>query len=204
MNEPSAVRRVALNWRGKRRAIKFPGVARTNCFTNTVRVRCAVMQIMKFRSARRMIWRGARNRAGTPHSTEDRRISAHFVRRELLFLKRRRLDNAGPPSFTLQPHQDDLRGWLNSTNTCRSRVSFGFKDIQLDFVYERQSDRDFNLEYSRETTIATISPKRWRPRAKRVTITRSSCFTARTRNSSTVRRRAGRLIMERSPGISPH
>ncbi len=65
----------------------------------------------------------------------------------LLFLARRKLDNAGPPNFNLQPHEGDLRGLAEVHEHIPIRRLFGVENIQLDFVYERESDRDFNLEY---------------------------------------------------------
>ena len=65
----------------------------------------------------------------------------------LLFLARRKVDNAGPPNFALQTHEGDLRGLAEVQEHIPLKRVLGVDNIQLDFVYERESDRDFNLEY---------------------------------------------------------
>ncbi len=65
----------------------------------------------------------------------------------LLFLRRRALDNAGPPSFAIQRHEDDVRGLAEFSEHVPIKRVLGLENIQTQFEYKRQSDRDFNLEY---------------------------------------------------------
>jgi len=65
----------------------------------------------------------------------------------LLFLARRKADNAGPPNFQLQLYQNNVRGLADVHEHLPIRHMFGVNDVQLDLVYDRQSDRDFALEY---------------------------------------------------------
>lgn len=65
----------------------------------------------------------------------------------LLFLARRRLDNAGPPSIDLQTHENDWRGVADFNHHQPIRRVLGIEGIQLDFVLQRETDRDFKLEY---------------------------------------------------------
>ena len=65
----------------------------------------------------------------------------------LLFLARRKLDNAGPPNFEIQTHAGDLRGLADVHEHIPIKRLLGVDNIQLDFKYQRESDRDFNLEY---------------------------------------------------------
>ena len=65
----------------------------------------------------------------------------------LLFLARRKTDNAGPPSFALQTHDGDVRGLGELQEHIPIKRFAGIDNIQLDFVYGHESDRDFNLEY---------------------------------------------------------
>lgn len=64
-----------------------------------------------------------------------------------LFLKRRKLDNAGPPSFAIQAHEDDVRGMVEFQEHIPIKRLFGIENIYVDVLYERQSDRDFMLEF---------------------------------------------------------
>jgi len=65
----------------------------------------------------------------------------------LLFLKRRLLDNAGPPSFAIDPHENEVRGLVELNEHIPIKRVLGFENVYFDAVYERQSDRDFNLEF---------------------------------------------------------
>ncbi|MEI6233182.1 MAG: hypothetical protein WCT04_09025 [Planctomycetota bacterium] len=65
----------------------------------------------------------------------------------LLFLARRKVDNAGPPSFAIDKHEGEVRGLLEIQQHIPIKRIFGVQDVQVDLVYERESDRDFNLEF---------------------------------------------------------
>lgn len=65
----------------------------------------------------------------------------------LLFNSRRARDGAGPPSNAIDLYQDDVR-YLAEFQHHQPLLRFAKLDnVQLDFKYKRQSDRDFLLEY---------------------------------------------------------
>ncbi|HEY3325243.1 MAG TPA: LPS assembly protein LptD [Planctomycetota bacterium] len=84
----------------------------------------------------------------------ERRIQPRidgFPRRQydanLLFVRRRELDNAGPPSFDLQEHRDDFRGFVDFQHHQPLRRFAGIDNLVVDLKYQRDSDRDFMHEY---------------------------------------------------------
>lgn len=84
----------------------------------------------------------------------DRRLQPKidgFPRREfdanILFEKRRRLDDAGPPSFDIDEHRDEFRGMVDFQQHQPLKRFAGIDNLQLDLKYQRQSDRDFMHEY---------------------------------------------------------
>lgn len=74
-----------------------------------------------------------------------------FPRRQydanLLFAQRRKADDAGPPSFGLNEERDQLRGMVDFQQHQPLQRFAGIDNLLLDFRYERQTDRDFMLEY---------------------------------------------------------
>ncbi|MGD0089340.1 MAG: hypothetical protein ABSE73_05410 [Planctomycetota bacterium] len=77
----------------------------------------------------------------------------------LLFAERRKLDNAGPPSFDLEKDPSELRGMVDFQQHQPLQRFAGIDDIMLDFKYERQTDRDFMLEYFRHTYLSENQPE---------------------------------------------
>ena len=65
----------------------------------------------------------------------------------LLFLARRKLDNAGPPSFHLDKYAGDFRGLGEFNHHEAIKRLLGIENIKLDLVYKQETDRDFMLEY---------------------------------------------------------
>jgi hypothetical protein len=77
----------------------------------------------------------------------------------LLFMKRRLLENAGPPSFDLQPHRDELRGFVKIQQHQPLKRFAGIDNLQLDFKFEKDSDRDFKLEYFQNNYLRENQPE---------------------------------------------
>lgn len=84
----------------------------------------------------------------------DRRLQPKidgFPRREfdanILFEKRRRLEDAGPPSFDIDEHRDEFRGMIDFQQHQPLRRFAGIDNLQLDLKYQSQTDRDFMHEY---------------------------------------------------------
>lgn len=99
------------------------------------------------------ILRGRRNR--------ERRVQPKidgFPKRSFdanrLFVLRRRLEDAGPPSLAVQTYRGDVRGEIDFQHHQPLRRFAGLDDIELDFKYDTQSDRDYRLEYSRRDHMA--------------------------------------------------
>jgi len=65
----------------------------------------------------------------------------------LLFIKRRKLQNAGPPSFTLDTHRDEVRGNIDFAHHQPLKRFAGIDNLLLDLKFREQTDRDFNVEY---------------------------------------------------------
>jgi hypothetical protein len=65
----------------------------------------------------------------------------------LLFIRRRQIGNAGPSSFSPQIHEDDFRGMVDLMQHQNIKNLAGIDNVQLDLKYQRESDRDFMLEY---------------------------------------------------------
>lgn len=86
-----------------------------------------------------------------------------FPRREfdanLLFVRRRRLEDAGPPSFDIDEHRDEFRGLLDFQHHQPLGRIAGVNNLQLDFKYQRQSDRDFLLEYFQNNYMTNNQPE---------------------------------------------
>jgi lipopolysaccharide assembly outer membrane protein LptD (OstA) len=65
----------------------------------------------------------------------------------LLFIKRRRLEDAGPPSFEIDEHRDEFRGLVDFQHHQPLKRFGGIDNLQMDLKYQRQTDRDFMVEY---------------------------------------------------------
>ena len=65
----------------------------------------------------------------------------------LLFMKRRQLENAGPPDLDLITYRGNVRGMASLQQHQPLKRFAGIDNLQLDFKYERDSDRDFKQEY---------------------------------------------------------
>ena len=65
----------------------------------------------------------------------------------ILFEKRRRLEDAGPPSFDIDEHRDEFRGMIDFQQHQPLKRFAGIDNLQLDLKYQRESDRDFMHEY---------------------------------------------------------
>ncbi len=77
----------------------------------------------------------------------------------LLFLRRRAADNAGPPSFVLRKHENDLRGTIDFQQHQPLRRILGVDNLLLDLKYQRQSDRDFMQEYFTRDYLSQGQPE---------------------------------------------
>lgn len=77
----------------------------------------------------------------------------------LLFVKRRILENAGPTAFDLVPHRDQLRGFVDLQQHQPLKRFAGIDNLQLDFKFERDSDRDFKLEYFQNNYLRENQPE---------------------------------------------
>ena len=86
-----------------------------------------------------------------------------FPRRDfdanLLFAKRRRLDDAGPPSFDLDQHRDEWRGMADFQQHQPLKRFAGLDNLVLDLVYSQQTDRDFMLEYFQNDYMKNNQPE---------------------------------------------
>jgi len=65
----------------------------------------------------------------------------------LLFTRRRSLEDAGPPSFDLHEHRDDFRGMVDFQQHQPLKRFAGVDNLLLDLKYQSQTDRDFMHEY---------------------------------------------------------
>ncbi|HYG76030.1 MAG TPA: LPS assembly protein LptD [Planctomycetota bacterium] len=65
----------------------------------------------------------------------------------LLFTRRRRLEDAGPPSFDLDIRRDDFRGMIDFQQHQPLKRLAGVDNLLLDLKFQRESDRDFLHEY---------------------------------------------------------
>ncbi|MBI3831049.1 MAG: hypothetical protein HY291_16135 [Planctomycetes bacterium] len=65
----------------------------------------------------------------------------------LLYVNRRARDKAGPPSQDLDLYRDDVRALVNFQHHQPLLQFAKLDNVQLDFKYQRQTDRDFLLEY---------------------------------------------------------
>lgn len=77
----------------------------------------------------------------------------------LLFLARRRTDDAGPPDFGIDLYEGEARGMIDFSHHQPLRHFIGLNDVQLDFKYQQQSDRDFVLEYFRSNYLTMNQPE---------------------------------------------
>jgi hypothetical protein len=86
-----------------------------------------------------------------------------FPRRQfdanLLFTRRRRLDDAGPPSFEIDEHRDEFRGMVDFQHHQPLKRFSGLDNLQMDLKYQRQSDRDFMLEYFQNNYLTQNQPE---------------------------------------------
>ncbi|MCW8132964.1 MAG: hypothetical protein KIS92_21635 [Planctomycetota bacterium] len=64
-----------------------------------------------------------------------------------LFSARRARDGAGPPSNAIDLYKDDVRGLVDFQHHQPLLRFAKLDNVQLDFKYQRQTDRDFLLEY---------------------------------------------------------
>lgn len=76
-----------------------------------------------------------------------------------LFVERRFRDDAAPPSFGLDLYEDDARWLIDFGHHQPLRHFLGLNDIQLDFKYQRQSDRDFLLDYYPKNYLTNHQPE---------------------------------------------
>ena len=141
---------VGLSWRGKQSGISSPDRVLKNFTMNTVSgyVRAYGEDEIQIKTAddvlgvRPAIWNGA----FSPRLTDS---NAFRLIRICCSWPGAKIDNAGPPSFAIEKHEDDVRGLavIQIGEHVPIKRVFGVDDVQLDFVYGRESDRDFNLEY---------------------------------------------------------
>jgi lipopolysaccharide export system protein LptA len=103
-------------------------------------------------------WRANRDR--------ERRIQPKFdgfprqsFDANLLFSRRRRLDDAGPPSFEMDTYRDEWRGMVDFQQHQPLKRFAGLDNVQLDFKYQRESDRDFMLEYFQQNYMKNNQPE---------------------------------------------
>ncbi|MCY3021708.1 MAG: LPS assembly protein LptD [Planctomycetota bacterium] len=86
-----------------------------------------------------------------------------FPRRQfdanLLFARRRFLDNAGPPSFSLDQHRDEWRGMADFQQHQPLKRFAGLDNLQLDMRFRSQSDRDFMVEYFYDNYLKDNQPE---------------------------------------------
>lgn len=77
----------------------------------------------------------------------------------ILFTKRRKLQDAGPPSLTLEEYRDEGRGYVDFAHHQPLKRFAGIDNLQLDFKYEQHSDRDFMLEYYPRNYLTENQPE---------------------------------------------
>ena len=77
----------------------------------------------------------------------------------LLFINRRTIDNAGPPDFTLDTYHGQARGLIQLSQHQPLKRFAGIDNLQLDFKFERDSDRDFKLEYFQNNYLKENQPE---------------------------------------------
>ncbi len=86
-----------------------------------------------------------------------------FPRRQfdanLLFTRRRKLQDAGPPSFEIDEHRDEFRGLADFAHHQPLKRFAGLDNLQVDLKYEKQSDRDFMLEYFQNNYMTDNQPE---------------------------------------------
>jgi hypothetical protein len=102
--------------------------------------------------------RGRRNRERRVQPKIDGFPSRQYDANRL-FALRRKLQNAGPPSFAVDTYQDELRGELFFQHHQPFRRLLGFDDVMFDFKYNGLSDRDYLLEYSRYAFMEGEQPE---------------------------------------------
>ena len=76
-----------------------------------------------------------------------------------LFLARRARDGAGPASRTLDTYRHEERGMVDFTHHQPLLRAFGLDNVQLDFKYQGQTDRDFLLEYFPQNYLTMNQPE---------------------------------------------
>lgn len=77
----------------------------------------------------------------------------------ILFTKRRKLQNAGPASLDLEEYRDETRGYVDFAHHQPLKRFAGIDNLQLDFKYEQHSDRDFMLEYYPHNYLTENQPE---------------------------------------------
>ncbi|MFH0939337.1 MAG: hypothetical protein V1899_08665 [Planctomycetota bacterium] len=77
----------------------------------------------------------------------------------LLFVARRQLEDVGPPSFELQKFRHEFRGLVDFTQHQPLKRLAGIDNLQLDLKYQRESDRDFKLEYFQNNYMVENQPE---------------------------------------------
>ncbi len=65
----------------------------------------------------------------------------------LLFSRRRKLQDAGPPSFEIDEHKDQFRGTVDFGHHQPLKRFAGVDNLQMDLKYQRETDRDVLPEY---------------------------------------------------------
>lgn len=86
-----------------------------------------------------------------------------FPRRDfdanLLFARRRKADDAGPPAFDLHEHRNEWRGMVDFQQHQPLKRFAGLDNLILDLRYSRQTDRDFTLEYFQSNYMKDNQPE---------------------------------------------
>jgi len=77
----------------------------------------------------------------------------------ILFTKRRKKQDAGPPSLSLEEYREEARGYLDFAHHQPLKRFAGIDNLQLDFKYEQHSDRDFMLEYYPRNYLTENQPE---------------------------------------------
>ena len=102
--------------------------------------------------------RAARNRARRQLAKIDGDPRRKYDANEL-FMARRALDGAGPASQHLEEYRDDWRWLVDFGHHQPLRHVGPLNDVQLDFKYQRQSDRDFIQEYFNPNYLEANQPE---------------------------------------------
>jgi hypothetical protein len=77
----------------------------------------------------------------------------------LLFAQRRNLENAGPPDLDLDLYAGKFRGMFSIQQHQPLKRFAGIDNLLLDFKFERDSDRDFKLEYFENNYLRENQPE---------------------------------------------